>query len=199
MEILLTKTPHSFSSNTYIISSEGECAIVDPSTPYDSSLFSGIMKYILLTHAHFDHMLDIDSWVSATGAQVIISVEEQEALADPVRNCYKLYDGSDRGYFGDSVALNNHDKLKLGDSDIELIFTPGHTKGSVVYLVDSSCFVGDTVFAGGGYGRFDLPTGDGTMLSKSIELIMNLPEDTMLYPGHGPATTVKEFIFDFNR
>ena len=157
------------------------------------------IKAVLLTHAHFDHMLDIDSWVDATNAKVIISNEEQGALGDPMRNCYKLYNGSDNGYFGDSVAMENHDKIKLGNEEIEIIFTPGHTKGSAVYLTDGHCFVGDTVFAGGGYGRFDLPTGNVMELKNSIDLITNLPEDTVLYPGHGPSTTVKQFIFDFNR
>ena len=199
MDILLAKTPHSFASNTYIITCGNECAVVDPSTPYDESLYSGRLKYILLTHGHFDHMLDIDSWVNATDATVIVSSSEQEALSDPMLNCFKLYDGSDRGYFGASVAVVDSDTLELGNAFITVLATPGHTKGSVVYLIDGSCFVGDTVFAGGGYGRFDLPGGNAMELKESINLIINLPKDTVLYPGHGPSTTVEQYIYDINR
>ena len=199
MEIILTKKPHSFASNTYIISCNGECAVIDPSTPYDKELYEGKLKYILLTHGHFDHMLDIDSWVNSTDAEVIISVDEQSMLTDSTLNCYMLFDGSDKGYFGKFVTVENSGTLPLGDKEIKVISTPGHTKGSVIYLVDDSCFVGDTVFAGGGYGRFDLPTGNAIELRESIKLVTDLPKNTVLYPGHGESTTVEQYIFDFYR
>ena len=199
MEIILTKTPHSFASNTYIISCNGECAVIDPSTPYDKELYEGNLKYILLTHGHFDHMLDIDSWVNATDAVVVVSVDEQLMLSNPTLNCYKLFNGSDKGYFGKFMTVEYSDTLPLGDKEIKVISTPGHTKGSVIYLLDDSCFVGDTVFAGGGYGRFDLPTGNAMELRESIKLVTDLPKNTVLYPGHGASTTVEQYIFDFYR
>lgn len=199
MEIVLTQTPHSFASNTYIISCNGECAVIDPSTPYDSNLYQGRLKYILLTHGHFDHMLDIDSWVNSTDAEVVISVDDQFMLSDSTLNCYKIFNGSDGGYSGKFATVRNLDTLQLGDKEIKVISTPGHTKGSVIYLVDDSCFVGDTVFAGGGYGRFDLPTGNAIELRDSIKLVTGLPKNTVLYPGHGATTTVEQYIFDFYR
>ena len=199
LKIKLCKPSHGFQANTYIISSAGECAIVDPSVPYDQSLLDGSLKYILLTHAHFDHMLDIDSWVDNTEATVIISEQERDALPDPIRNCYKFFDGSDKGYFGDALGIEDMKVLPFGDTEIKVISCPGHTVGSVCYLCDGNAFVGDTVFAGGGYGRFDLPTGDLAMLRDSIDRIVMLDCETVLYPGHGTTTTVKEYKRDIGR
>ena len=193
LKIELLQSPHSFSANTYLISAEGEYAIIDPTAPYDESLIDGKLKYILLTHAHFDHILEIDSWVNNTDAEVILSAYEADALSDPMRNCYKLYDGTDRGYFGERRGINEGDAIPLGDQTIELIHTPGHTIGSCCYKIGNDVFVGDTVFAGGGYGRFDLPTGNLTMLRDSIGKILALPDECILYPGHGENTTAKEY------
>ena len=197
--IRLLKPFHQFQSNTYIISSAGKCAIIDPSVPFDNAYLDGELEYILLTHAHFDHILDIDSWVQGTGARVVISEYEVDALSDPVRNCYKFFNGSDSGYFGKAYGLSDGEKIILGDIEITLMNTPGHTVGSSVYLIDGAAFVGDCVFAGGSYGRTDLPTGDFRALKDSINKIVSLPEDTLLYPGHGPNTTVKQYKQDIGK
>ncbi len=197
--IRLLKPFHQFQSNTYIISSAGKCAIIDPSVPFDKAYLDGELEYILLTHAHFDHILDIDSWVQGTGARVVISEYEVDALSDPVRNCYKFFNGSDGGYFGKAYGLSDGEKIILGDIEITLMNTPGHTVGSSVYLIDGAAFVGDCVFAGGSYGRTDLPTGDFRALKDSINKIVSLPEDTLLYPGHGPNTTVKQYKQDIGK
>lgn len=193
LKIELLKSPHPFAANSYLVSAGDEYAIIDPTAPYDSSLVKGKVKYILLTHAHFDHILEIDSWVRGSGAEVILSVYEKDALSDPMRNCYKLYDGTDRGYFGESRGISEGDVIPLGDQKIELLYTPGHTVGSACYKIGNDVFVGDTVFAGGGYGRFDLPTGNLTMLRDSIRKILALPDECIFYPGHGESTTSKEY------
>ena len=199
LEIKLLHSPHPFAANTYLISSKGEYAIVDPTLPYDSSLVFGELKYILLTHGHFDHILEVDSWANATGAQVIASEAESGALSDPMRNCYKLYNGTDNGYFGSVSILREGNVLTLGELEISLIECPGHTIGSVAYLCDGNAFVGDTVFAGGGFGRYDLPTGDRLLLINSIEKIISLPENIVLYPGHGEPTTNKQYRQDIGK
>lgn len=194
MKIELLKPTHSFSCNCYLVSSDGEYAVIDPTTPFDPDLCQGSVKYILLTHAHFDHILEIDSWVRGTGAPVITSVDEKDALSDPMRNCYKLFDGTDRGYFGEVTVLEEGKTLPLGDREISIINCPGHTIGSATYLIGNSAFVGDTIFAGGGYGRFDLPTGNFIMLKDSIRRLMTLPDETVVYPGHGESTTIKQYF-----
>ena len=195
LNIQLLDSPHSFAANTYLISSGCEYAIVDPTAPYERGLVSGEVRYILLTHAHFDHILEVEGWATS-GAQVIILSDEAMALSDPMRNCFKLYNGSDNGYFGQVTAVKDGDTLPLGDTEIKVIATPGHTIGSAIYLVEDVAFVGDTVFEGGGFGRYDLPTGNLVMLRESIRRITALPDKTHLLPGHGGATTVKQYKQD---
>ena len=195
LNIQLLDSPHPFAANCYLISSENEYAVVDPTTPFDECLIDGKLKYVLLTHAHFDHILDVDSWVNA-GAEVVILEEEREALSNPMRNCFKLYNGSDNGYFGEARGLSDGETFDLGNEKIKVIACPGHTIGSAAYLCGGHAFVGDTVFAGGGYGRFDLPTGNFTLLRESIRRLSSLPESVIFYPGHGETTTVKQYRQD---
>lgn len=196
LNIQLLNSPHPFAANSYLLSSDGEFAVVDPTTPFDEGLIDdGKLRYILLTHAHFDHILDVDSWANA-GGQVIILEDERKALKDPMRNCFKLYNGTDNGYFGEAKGLRDGDSLPLGQKTIKIIACPGHTIGSAAYLVENHAFVGDTVFAGGGYGRFDLPSGNFTLLRESIKRLASLPEAVIFYPGHGETTTVKQYRQD---
>ena len=195
MNIKKLISPHSFAANCYLISSDGEYAVIDPTAPYNESLIDGTLKYVLLTHAHFDHILEIDSWAKA-GAEVLIYEEEKAALSDSVRNLYKMFCGSDGGYFGEARGLSDGEIITLGSSMIQLIACPGHTIGSASYLCDGHAFVGDTVFAGGGYGRTDLPTGNSVLLRESILRLASLPESVIFHPGHGESTTVKQYRQD---
>ena len=199
IHIRLLHSPHPFASNCYLINSGEEYAIIDPTTPFDPSLYTGKLRYILLTHAHFDHILDINDWVENTGAPVFLSSEEVVALSDPMRNCYKLYNGTDNGYFGIATGLNDGDVLEFGDTQIKIIHCPGHTAGCATYLCDGNAFVGDTVFAGGGYGRFDLPSGNFVLLKDSINKLISLPDDTIFFPGHGESTTNKQYKQDIGK
>ena len=199
-EIKLYDSPHPFAANSYLISSAEECAIVDPTVPFDPSLAMGQVKYILLTHAHFDHILEVESWVKGSGAEVVISKDELDALSDPMKNCFKLYDGTDRGYFGKARGLSHGEILPLGEEQIEFFSCPGHTAGGGTYIVGKIAFVGDTIFAGGGFGRFDLPGGNFTILRDSIrKLIEKLPDDTICYPGHGESTSIRDYKLHINR
>lgn len=197
-QIKMLKSPHGFSANCYLIQSGNEYAVVDPTAPYDPSLCEGKLRYILLTHTHFDHILEVDSWVKS-GAEVVISKEDRDALSNPRINCYALFDGSDNGYFGKARALSDGDILPLGDTEIKFVSCPGHTIGSGTFIIDGNAFVGDTIFEGGGYGRFDLPTGNFVMLRNSIARLMELDDNTVVYPGHGDKTTIKEYKTDIGR
>lgn len=197
LEIKLLKSSHPFSANTYLIDLDGDYAVIDPTAPYSPEFAGKNVKYVLLTHEHFDHILEIDSWVESTNAEVIATRECAVSLPDPMRNCYKLYNGTNNGYFGDTRVVENGEELAFGNSVIKVIYTPGHTAGSAIFIIDSFAFVGDTVFENGGYGRFDLPTGSFVMLKDSINKIMRLDGDIIMYPGHGGCTTVKQYIKDF--
>lgn len=198
MKVEVLKSPHPFAANTYLISSLNEYAVVDPTAPFTSDICDGKVKYILLTHAHFDHILEVDSWVKGSGAEVICSKDAKDALSDPMKNCFKLYDGSDNGYFGDARAIDEDEELTLGEKTIRIINCPGHTAGSATFVIDQIAFVGDTVFEGGGFGRYDLPTGNLVFLKDSIRRLMTLADDTVLYPGHGQSTTVAQYKKDIH-
>lgn len=194
IEIKKLKTIIPYASNSYLISSGNECAVIDPSAPFVPEQLEGKeLKYILLTHGHFDHFLEIDSWVSGTNAKVIISKNDREALVDSHKNCYSLFLYKDHGYYGEVSTVSEGDTLPLGDECIVVSEYPGHTVGSVIYTVVKDAFVGDVAFAGGGYGRFDLPGGNMKALMQSLERIIHLDDDTVLYPGHGDKTTVAEY------
>lgn len=188
-----------YGSNCYLLSSSGEFAVIDPSSDYDSAVqmhpeIEGRVKYVLLTHAHFDHFLAINSWADKCEA-VYVGASDAQALADSTKNCYLGFLGVDDGYYGAYKTLDDGDVIRLGNDTLNVISCPGHTPGGLSYKVGNTVFCGDTVFAQGGYGRCDLPGGDIDVLEKTlIKLLTHLPDDTVFYPGHGPSTTLKELI-----
>lgn len=198
IKVDLPKAVYSFSANSYILTSGDECCIIDPAIPYSSELFSGKMKYIILTHCHFDHIHELESWVKNTGAEVLVSADDGAGLSDPNVNCYAVFFKLARGYFGDYTEISNGDIIKFGEDELSVLACPGHTKGSVALIGRGIAFVGDTLFCGGGYGRCDLPGGDFSKLKESILRLMKLPKDTVLYPGHGVETTVSEYSASIN-
>lgn len=191
LQVETLKIRNGFGSNCYLISSQGEYAVIDPSVHYSLANIDGKIKYVLLTHSHFDHILQIDSWVEQ-GAEVLISAHEQDFLKDPMKNCYGLFLKSQRGYFGKTKPIYDGDVILLGSERIQVMETPGHTCGSVCYVSDGMIFVGDTVFSNGGYGRCDLPSGDPMLLFSSIDKLKKFPENTLLYPGHDRSFTIEE-------
>ena len=199
LDIKILPHNHSFASNTYLLTSGDEAAVIDPAAPFDELLVTKKVKYIILTHAHFDHMLDIDEWVEKTGAEVLVGAADIDALADSERNCYMLLTRRDYGYYGKATALREGDTVHFGNETVKVISTPGHTPGSISLLIGSSLFVGDTIFAGGGYGKCCFPGGDFGEIRKSIIRLTWLDENITVYPGHGESTTIKEYKKDFLR
>lgn len=194
------KSQHPYAANTYLISSGGEYAIIDPTVPPDqigNCDAKERLKYIFLTHSHFDHITEVASWKEATDAIVYISRHEINGPADPFFNCNRVFFGKDDGYFGEISPMAEGDEFRLGDERLTVIELPGHTKGCIALISESCAFVGDTVFAGGGYGRWDLPSGDFVSLQASIERVMGLEASLVLYCGHGPETTVMEYTANY--
>ena len=187
-----------FGSNMYIISSGKEAAVIDPSVSFSRAarLLSdrGLsLKYIFVTHPHFDHIFEIDSWVDANpDAKVLVGVDDSPMLADAYLNCYKIFFGQNKGYFGPFSTVGEGDAFYLSDERIGILKTPGHTRGSVTLVTDGRLFVGDVVFADGGVGRCDLPGGDYVSLQSSIAKISAFAPDTEVYSGHGRLFYVKE-------
>ena len=199
-----TLTPTlSFGSNMYILESGGEYAVIDPSVeimdalrrcPFDKDS----LKYIIITHAHFDHFLEIDSWKKETGAAVLVSEYDGASLADSYKNAYKVFFGVERGYYGPYTTLSDKEEIHLGDDILTVYSTPGHTQGGICLLCGNVMFSGDTVFANGGYGRYDLPGGDYETLVASLRYLCTFDKGIKVYPGHGGPTDIAEIYSYFS-
>ena len=202
LDINILPSVEPYGSNCYLISSGDEYAIIDPSADYVNALrkypnIKGRLKYVLLTHCHFDHILTIDQWAEACDGQVYVGAEDAPWLSDPTLNCYLGFLGINQGYHGKYNTLSDKDTLRLGDDVIDVIACPGHTPGGVSFRIGDKIFCGDTVFAGGGYGRCDLPGGDIDTLEKTLIRLITHISDGVFYPGHGPSTTLKEIVYNF--
>ncbi len=150
------------------------------------------IEKIINTHAHFDHVLAVNSLREATGATFHLHREDLPILrAAPERV---------REWLGASVDpidepdhfLEPGNSIEFGTESLEIRFAPGHSPGHVVFVDHSNqqIFAGDTLFRGS-IGRFDLPLADGPTLLHSIQRqLLTLPDDYAVYPGHGDATTI---------
>ena len=197
MKVLYFSPMGYFGSNMYIIYSGTEAAVIDPSMKYSSvrSVLEAnklTVKYIIVTHAHFDHILEIDDWVENTEGIVFIGRDDAPALKDPYLNCYRTFLGIEKNYDGPFAMLSDGDRLTLGEDTINILSTPGHSAGSISLFTDGKLFVGDVVFPEGGYGRCDLPGGDLRILFSSISRLLKFNDDTVVYSGHGNESTLKE-------
>jgi hydroxyacylglutathione hydrolase len=186
-----------FQTNCYLLVDEEteQAAIIDPGQDPDPLLaaIEGLnVVGIWLTHAHLDHIAGLAEVKAATGAEVLIHENEKDWLTDPMLNGSGRYPEYIEPITGPSAdrLLKAGDVLMLGNTKFEVRFAPGHTPGHVVFVTDGMVFAGDTLFYGS-IGRTDLPGGNTAQLVKSIrEQLYTLPEDTVVYPGHGPETTI---------
>lgn len=170
--------------------------IIDPAvTPEYALTRLGTLPHvvaILLTHGHFDHMLTLDAWRKKTGAPVCIHEADADALAGPEKNASGVFFPNGECYGNADRLLREGDEIAFGDEKLTLLHTPGHTRGSSVYLSDGIAFTGDTLMADGNYGRYDLYGGSVTALRNSLRRILTLDGDYRIYPGHGGDTTKAE-------
>jgi hydroxyacylglutathione hydrolase len=152
------------------------------------------IEQILLTHAHFDHILAVEPVRRTTGAPFALHPADLPVLHDaPAR--VSLWLDTEIDPLPEPDALLEHGQLiRFGEETLEVRFTPGHAPGHVVFVdhAGRQVFGGDTLFQGS-IGRFDLPLADGPTLLRSIqEQLFTLPDDYTVYPGHGPETTIGE-------
>ena len=193
-----------YASNSYLVSDDAGTAavLIDPSVaPAASGLTSAALPHvtaIVLTHGHFDHVLALDAWRELTGAPVLMAAEEREALTDPARSCYLQFLGQSTVHEPPDRMLAEGDTVFVGEERLTVLLTPGHTAGSITLDSGELLFTGDTLFADGGYGRFDLPTGNAAILRTSLSRIVSLEGERRIYAGHGPATLLTEEKKHFN-
>ena len=160
-------------TNCYLLISENELGIIDPGGDADKILkeireIKAEAKYIVNTHCHPDHILANEKIRKETGAKILIHEAEKDFIN-----------------FEADRFLEDGDEIKIGESILKVLHTPGHTKGSICLLEMSSAFTGDTLFKDG-YGRTDLPGGSQKDMEESLEKLSKLLKPgTMVYPGHG--------------
>jgi len=179
--------------NCYLVSTEKSALVVDPgfySQKVEEFLKENSHKerMILLTHAHFDHIGGAELLRENTGVNIAIGEKENAFLSDPAVNLSGLLSAPLKPFSAD-ISLKDNETLNIGDLKIKVIHTPGHTSGSVSYLIDDVLFSGDTLF-NSSIGRTDFPTGDFAVLSQSIKKLYELDGEITVLSGHGEATNL---------
>lgn len=158
---------------------------------YDRLKENGIeVSAILLTHGHFDHILGVKELKEAAGCKVYSPEAEQRLLEDPELNCSGMIGRV--GSVKTDEWLRDNEEIELEGIKIKVLSTPGHTEGSACFYIEEAgiLIAGDTLFEGS-VGRTDLPTGNmGDLVHSIRSKLMTLPEDTLVYPGHGDETTI---------
>ena len=179
--------------NCYLISSENAAIVIDPG--YYSNKVEEFLKLncdkqrlILLTHCHFDHIGGANELRQNTGVKIAIGEIENKYLSDSNVNLSGLF-GESLAPFSADVLLSDSEELTVGDINIKVIHTPGHTEGSVSYLIGDILFSGDTLF-NSSIGRTDFPTGSFSVLSSTVKKLYELDGDIAVLSGHGEETTI---------
>lgn len=181
--------------NCYLLLDEasGEAAVIDPGFVNDR-LLGEIAKYkvrwILLTHGHFDHIEGVDRLRALTGAPSAAFHTEGAFAADPAQNGSLLMFGRPIACTVDRL-LEDGETIHVGAVPVQVLHTPGHTAGGCCYVTPEAVFTGDTLM-GYSVGRCDLPTGDEAALAVSLQKLAALPGDPAICGGHGPVTRLSE-------
>ncbi len=187
----------SLSTNCYIVYDENtkESIVIDPGdsaslicTKLDDLGLS--VNYIVLTHAHVDHICAVDILKSKYDAKICIGKYDAEKLNDSMLNLCAFFGFSSPKAKAD-ILLSDGDALVLSDKSFKIIQTPGHTDGSISLYFDDCLISGDTLFYES-VGRTDFPSGSSNELRNSIKnILFKLPSETKVYPGHGEMTTIE--------
>ena len=192
MEVLYTVVGI-YQTNCYIVTKDGHALIIDPGSRYEKILAhipeDVTVDAILLTHGHVDHIGAVDKMVSHFHCPVYISETDACMAKDPHLNIS----------YPNNVTVHSEMKsvnegiLKIGPFTVQVIETPGHTAGSLCFIIEDCLFSGDTLFFRS-VGRCDLPTGNEAELKNSLRYLATLDPSLKVYPGHDRFTTLEDEI-----
>ena len=187
--------------NTYVLYNEaGQCCIIDPGCYFQQEREelknfieeTGLQPLLLLnTHCHLDHVFG-NKWAAKNWNLTLHIHEKEKAVLDFAPQSGEMWQMPFDNYDGKLIYLKEGTTINLGNDELEIRFTPGHSPGSVCFYHEPGGFVigGDVLF-NGSIGRTDLPGGDFDTLINSIQTqLFTLPDETKVYSGHGPVTTV---------
>ncbi len=183
------------SENCYILETESSAIVVDPGR-FNNALRSAADRIknkntlILLTHCHFDHISGTEKLAEFLDCKVAIGEHEAENLIDDSVNLCTRFHLPENKRQAD-ILLKDNEEFSVGDLKFKVLHTPGHTSGSVCYLLNDVLISGDTLF-NQNIGRTDLKTGSEQEMIKSLERLSNLDGDVKVYSGHGLPTTIAE-------
>ncbi|MFN3478034.1 MAG: MBL fold metallo-hydrolase [bacterium] len=190
---IYTFTLSEFYTNNYCVVKDNKVLLIDctESQPIIDFIQKEKLEIValILTHAHADHICGVNNFCQKFNVTPFLNPLDQPQI-EISKQVYQAYGFKEKPDFQYNPLKEG--KLYLETFEIEVIFTPGHTEGSVSFKMDNLLFSGDTIFKNS-IGRTDLPGGDFYTLIKSIkEKILILPEDTLILPGHGDYTTIKD-------
>lgn len=188
-----------FCANCYLVTdmATNESLLVDPGAygerqkEYIKSQGIDNLRYILLTHGHFDHMLGAQKFSQEFDAKIVIHPLDEDKLSSAEKSLYARFDRENTFTPASAdIKVVDGDVLPFGKETIEVIHTPGHTKGGVCYKIRDIIFSGDTLFKGT-IGRVDFPDSDEMEMLESLIKLDKLDMDYKIYPGHEGVTTLE--------
>ncbi len=194
---IITIPTGTMQANCYIAETDTWAVIIDPGF-LEKSIAKYIaenpykIKYILLTHRHFDHLNAAMTVKKLTGAEIVIHELDEGGLYSDGLSLGNMvgsfYGKADPDAHAD-IYVDEGDTVTLGDTVFTVMHTPGHSEGGVCYMTGNILFSGDTLFKGS-IGRTDFPSSDNGEMRVSLDRLAELPDETVVYPGHGPVTTI---------
>jgi hydroxyacylglutathione hydrolase len=189
--------------NTYLLYNEfNDCVIIDPGCYFPEEkdelkafITQSNLKPLMLlnTHCHLDHVFG-NKFIAETYGLTLQLHEKEKVLLDYAPTSGLMYNMPFDNYVGKYIYLKEGDKVKIGEDELLVIEAPGHSPGHICFYCAKQNFIisGDVLF-NRSIGRTDLPGGDHQTLIKNIkEKLFILPDDTLVYSGHGPKTTIGE-------